>query len=233
MISDRGGAGAGLRAKPTVPSEPIGHGRVQCTCLTSFDLLYAPLVSSWIRSDQELEWLAPGTPPPLTAHKVAAWGESDSNRFLYWRAGDDSPGAYGELNRMPDRSNKMWIGHVIVAPERRGRSYGAEITAALVNRAFVVHRVEAALLVVFPENEGAVRCYRRIGMVAMGRERKHFKTTQRVHTFLRMGMDDGRFRAMVARGVLSAQSLPVRSRAIGPLGDGGSSMAAAQSKRNT
>lgn len=233
MISDRGGVGAGLRKTPKALGDTIGNVRVRSTCLTSFDLLYAPLVSSWVQSERELEWLAPGTAPPLTAHKVATWGENDSNRFLYWREGDNSPGAYGELNRMPDRTNNMWIGHVVVAPERRGLSYGAELSAALVNRAFVVHRVNAVLLVVFPENDRAVRCYRRIGMVAMGQERKRFKTTNRVHTFLRMGMDDGRFKALVARGLLSGRPIPLRSRAIGPVEDAGPSISMVQSKRMT
>lgn len=233
MIPDRTGADADVQLSPRASAVPVAGTRAGCTCLMPFDRLYAQQVSSWVLSDRELEWLAPGTLAPLTAHKVAAWGGNGSNRFLYWREGDDSPGAYGELNRMPDRTDQMWIGHVVVAPDRRGRAYGADLSAALVNRAFVVHRVSAVLLVVFPENEHAVRCYKRIGMVEMGRERKRFKTTRREYTFLRMGMDGRRFRALVACGVLSGRPLSVRSRAAARAGLGAPPTASVQSKRIT
>jgi hypothetical protein len=35
-------------------------------CLTPFDVLHAPQIAAWVRSEEELAWLAPGTPPPLT-----------------------------------------------------------------------------------------------------------------------------------------------------------------------
>ena len=35
--------------------------------LRPFDRLFGPTVAGWVRDDAELFWLAPSTPPPLTA----------------------------------------------------------------------------------------------------------------------------------------------------------------------
>src|SRR5262245_12120728 len=90
--------------------------------LTRFDQLYAPLLAAWVRAPEELTWLAPGTPPPLTPSKIAAWGSDRPNRYLYWRHGQETPSAYSELNPLPDGPDQMWVGHFLVDPVCRGRS---------------------------------------------------------------------------------------------------------------
>ncbi|MCG8408094.1 MAG: GNAT family N-acetyltransferase [Phycisphaerales bacterium] len=162
-------------------------------CISDFDALYAPLIASWVRSEEELTWLAPGTAPPLSASKVIAWGNNVGYRFLFWstdptsdRQGLDGPIGYAELNRMPKRSNQMWIGHFVLDPDCRGRGHGQRFVQALLRHAFQVLTASDVLLVVFPENKTAIRCYEKCGMIITGRERKYFKNTHCTHHFYRM-----------------------------------------------
>ena len=56
-------------------------------CLARFDPLMAPVIARWARDDRELFWLAPKTPPPLTAAKVVAWASPDGRPLLFCRDG--------------------------------------------------------------------------------------------------------------------------------------------------
>ena len=173
--------------------------------MSDFDVLYAPLVASWVRSDQELTWLAPGTVPPLSASKVINWGRHVGYRFLFWSFHSPSarnqpagPIGYAELNMMPTRSDQMWIGHFVLDPGFRGRGYGQQFVRALLQYAFELLTVNDVLLVVFPENTPAIRCYEKSGMVITGSERKYFKNTRREHRFYRMEMTCHQFEMMTA-----------------------------------
>lgn len=178
--------------------------------LGRFDPLYAPLVASWVRTPQELEWLAPATPPPLTAAKVAAWGKERSNRLLLFTGAGDLPIAYAELNPMLGLSEQMWIGHFLLDPSARGRAWGVRFAQALLAEAFVNQSARDVFLVVFPENERAIRCYERAGFVALGEEKKHFPATGREHLFLRMGVRKSRFAKLAAAGKVNAEPLLIR-----------------------
>jgi RimJ/RimL family protein N-acetyltransferase len=178
--------------------------------LSLFRQPVAPLIVSWVRNDQELTWLAPGTPPPLTAEKVIAWGKTRDRRFMLSSEGRIDPLAYGELNHMPERPDQMWIGHFLVDPAYRGRAYGRLFAQALLALAFAKLSARDVSLVVFPDNTAAVRCYHNAGMVLLGEERKHFPTTGREHLFLRMGITASQYWQLVAQGLLSAEALPLR-----------------------
>lgn len=178
--------------------------------LSRFSPLHAARVASWVRTSTELMWLAPGTVPPLTSEKVSAWGLDRPNRFLLGAANHAEPGGYAELNYMPTSGDQMWVGHFLVDPELRGRRVGTRFAAALVNLAFRHFRVNAVLLVVFPQNAHAIRCYERAGMKRLGEEAKHFPETGRTHTFARMGIDLDRYEDLVADGQLSGRSPIVR-----------------------
>ncbi|MFQ5422462.1 MAG: GNAT family N-acetyltransferase [Phycisphaerae bacterium] len=194
-------------------SHPVPSHRVRQTCLTPFDLLYAPDVAMWVPSAAELAFLAPGTAWPLTARKVAAWGRHREARYLFWIGGDNAPAGYAELDFMPGRRDQMWIGHVVVAPARRGRSYGFAFIETLFKLAFDIRGVSAVLLVVLPDNDAAIRCYRRAGMTDMGFERKFFRSTGQSCSFLRMGIDKNHYLKCVRRGRLSGRCLPIRPQA--------------------
>ncbi|MBN2561849.1 MAG: GNAT family N-acetyltransferase [Phycisphaerae bacterium] len=188
------------RAMTAPVSAPARQGLV-----TPFDALYAPKIASWVQSDEELTWLAPGTRPPLTAHKVMNWGNDRGRRLLFWGGRQDEPIGYSELNNMPGSPRQMWIGHFVLAPAHRGRAYGSQFARALLALAFRECSATDVLLVVFPENVAAIRCYERAGMVVTGRERKYFQATGNEHTFLRMGITRTRYRRLVAVRQLPAE----------------------------
>ncbi len=181
--------------------------------LSPFAAPFAPLVAAWIRSPQELTWLAPGTPPPLTAEKVAAWGQERHNRFLFWTAGADDPAGYAELNEVPGQPAQRWIGHFVIDPGRRGQSLGVRFAQALLARAFVEYAAKEVVLVVFPDNRRAINCYERAGMQLVGQERKYFKTTGAEYLFLRMALSRRRFERLAADGRLDGRPLPLRNSA--------------------
>jgi hypothetical protein len=103
----------------------------------------------------------------------------------------------------------MWIGHFIVDPRQRGRAWGARFAQALLSHAFIAEAAAKVLLVVFPENRRAIRCYQRAGMLVTGSERKYFESTGRAHQFLRMEIRPARFRRLVSDGVYSGRPTPL------------------------
>ena len=68
--------------------------------------------------------------------------------------------------------------------------------SALAERAFSHHAATEVLLVVFPDNLSAVRCYERAGMSVQGQERKIFPATGKEHLFLRMGIHISRHQSL-------------------------------------
>lgn len=184
-------------AFPPSPPRPEAQHRWS---LSLFEPQYAPLIASWVRSEQELTWLAPGTAPPLTPEKMVAWSKASDRRFMLWPEGLLQPISYGELNNMPDRTDQVWIGHFLVDPAHRGRRHGTRFVQALLGCAFQRLGAREVLLVVFPDNVGAIRCYQRVGMTPAGYERKRFEATGREHVFLRMTINASAYRDLVAAG---------------------------------
>lgn len=183
--------------------------------LTLFGPRHADLITSWVRSRQELTWLAPSTTHPLTAAKVLTWGEGRDHRILFWSGRHDTPSGYAELNKMPGRPHQMWIGHFIVDPAHRGLSYGSCFARALLGCAFQQYAALNVLLVVFPDNTAAIQCYKRAGMTVVGRESKYFDTTGEEHEFLRMSINRDQFRRLVAVGQMPARPLPFHRHSAG------------------
>ena len=180
---------------------------------TSFVPAFAHDVASWVRTELELRFLAPGTLPPLTAKKVIDWGRERENRLLYWSTPDTRPIGYAELNHMPERNNQMWIGHFVLSPAARGRSDGRRFARALLARAFRHYGATEVLLVVFPENVQAIRCYQSAGMVVLGREQNYFPATAKTHTFVRMGITIRAFQ-QVASNDREGMEMPLAMRPV-------------------
>lgn len=178
--------------------------------LTGFDPRYAEAIVGWVRDERELLWLAPGTPPPLTVQKVLDWSKERRRRQLFWRVDQSSPTGYAELNEMPGVARQMWVGHFLVDPSHRLHGLGTQFAQALVLRAFLEFGADDLLLVVFPENTRAIRCYERAGLVVLGKEKKLFESTGREHTFLRMGLERRRFMKLATKGMLPARPVPYR-----------------------
>jgi len=166
--------------------------------LRPFDARYASLVAGWVRGEAELLRLAPGTDPPLTPQKVLAWHRSDVNPYLGWLPAAGEPVAYGEVNYMSRAKHEMWLGHILVAPDRRGMGLGKQLVQRLLDLAFFRFAAQKVCLLVFPDNEAAVRCYESAGMVRAGIE--HWRHPQRrcVYRMLRMEVDAKKYRALMA-----------------------------------
>jgi RimJ/RimL family protein N-acetyltransferase len=179
-------------------------------CFQVFGPAYADRVASWAQSDRELTWLAPGTLPPLTGEKVMAWGRNGGRRLLFCPVPGDGPVGYAELNQMPLRSSHLWIGHFVLDPAWRGRSLGVRFAGALLASAFLESAAAEVVLVVFPDNLAAIRCYERSGFVMTGQESKFLETTQREHLFLRMSISATRYYRLAAAGRLPGRPLDCR-----------------------
>lgn len=199
------------RANVAVPP-PVEASCASGAFLSQFTSSYAGTAASWVRSESELAWLAPGTSWPLTADKVLAWGQERRERFLLWNGRDEFPIGYAELNEMPKTRDQLWIGHFMLDPARRGCGWAVRFAQALIARAFVERQATDVLLVVVPDNDRAIRCYQRAGMIDQGQERKHFKATRRDFLFNRMAISRGRFRKLAGLGQLPDTPLPIRGR---------------------
>lgn len=154
--------------------------------LEAFDPAHADLIVSWILDEHEAYWLAPQTPPPLTADHVRHWKQPGHEPLQLVDDGDPAPIAYGELNVLSAQDGRYWLGHLIVDPERRGRGVGRALTELLLNRAFNQYGARRVCLVVFPENRPAIASYRSAGMYEDGHEEHHLAAYGQRVTLLRM-----------------------------------------------
>ncbi|HRR87166.1 MAG TPA: GNAT family N-acetyltransferase [Phycisphaerae bacterium] len=155
-------------------------------CLRDFDPSAAPVVAGWARDAAELFWLAPSTPPPLTAAKVLGWQNADVCALLFQREASDELLGYLELNLMPAQTAHLWMGHCVIAPSHRGQGLGRMMVSMAMEHAFTHRKAESVSLIVFPDNVAAIECYKRVGFAAAGEQLKDFRTTGRTHRMLRM-----------------------------------------------
>ena len=154
--------------------------------LTPFRVWQAPIIARWVKSEQQLLWLAPSTLPPLTAEKVAAWKRPGGEAFVLAMGRGDAPAGYGELNPMRSGCGDLWLGHVIVRPDLRGRGVGTFLSRALLSEAFGQRGANRVSLIVFPDNLAALRCYRRAGFIPAGEEHHQFGGADGTHRLLRL-----------------------------------------------
>ena len=192
------------------------------TAMTNDDLLlrrfeprFARTVASWVQDADELFNLTPTTPPPLTASKVIAWSRAPGWAFLLHTRGADTPTGYGELNPIRSNDEHLWIGHVVVDPAERGRGTGTALVQKLAETGFSTLAAERISLIVFPDNEAAVRCYVRAGFEPRGQEYHQFGPSRRRYRMLRFEIDRPRAADRLALADAQAprpirQSLPQR-----------------------
>ncbi len=157
--------------------------------LAPFRPEYAPAVAAWVRDLRELLWLAPGTLAPLTAEKVIGWLGPTDQRFVLVEEETARPVGYSELNQMGATRRQMWIGHFILAPAVRGRGLATRFVFSLLDVAFARQDAGEVVLLVFPDNRRAIRCYERAGFVAERFEHRYFDNSRRTEMFLRMRID--------------------------------------------
>lgn len=157
-----------------VAARPTSRSRCALCWLEAFQPGRAELVVSWVQSRQESFWLAPRTPPPLTATEIVGWQGPGRSAHTLFTPDYPVPVGYGELNVLNGAARTYWLGHLIVAPAQRDRGYGLQLTRLLLRQAFSRHGAREVSLVVFPENRAAIRCYRAAGLRDDGCERHEF-----------------------------------------------------------
>jgi RimJ/RimL family protein N-acetyltransferase len=158
--------------------------------LERFEPRYAGLVASWVCSEREAYWLAPHTPPPITAERVVGWAVDGRHPLQLIEAGTPVPVAYGELNVLNAAAREYWLGHLIVDRARRGRGLGVRLVELLIERGFRRLGARRISLVVFPDNLVAQRSYRAAGMHDEGYEVHHFPAYGTRERLLRMAIED-------------------------------------------
>ncbi|MFQ5495845.1 MAG: GNAT family N-acetyltransferase [Phycisphaerae bacterium] len=169
--------------------EPIEPKRRVRLWLRPYVAAHAPLIADWVGGAQDAYWLAPRTPPPITAAIVSAWSGEQTDRRVLVDEHDDSILAYGELNLLSAVRRVYWLGHLIVDPQRRGVGLGCRLTQLLIERAFTRYGAKRLTLVVFRENESAIRCYEAAGMRPNGWETHYFPEYKRRVRLMRMAVN--------------------------------------------
>lgn len=187
---------------------PVTYARSGSYYLADFDRLMAPLIAAWVRSAQELFWLAPSTVVPLTAAKVVAWPGAEGSPRLFRRDAMVEPLGYCELNPMPGQQGHYWLGHCLIRPDQRGTGLGRIMIDLLLDEAFRRSAYRVSLMV-FPENLGAYRCYLSAGMREAGDQFKHFPTSNKRHRMVQMTISRDRYLT------LRRERHPVRSARFG------------------
>ena len=151
-----------------------------------FEPGHAGEIAQWVETAEELRWVAPSSPAPLTATAVTAWKKPEGEAFVLTCNGDSQPIGYGELNPMRREPHHLWLGHIIVRPDRRACGIGETLVRALVERAFGKHLARQVSLIVFPDNTAAIRCYRRVGFKIVSEEFHRFGGVGARHRLYRL-----------------------------------------------
>lgn len=159
--------------------------------LTPYTPTWGNLIASWVTSDLDLRWLAPGTVPPLSGEKITAWKKVGGASLVGFEGRSKVPVAYGEVNPMRTEAGHFWIGHIVVDPALRGCGLGRLFVHKLLEEAFHKQKAGRVSLVVFPENRAAVHCYERCGFRIVGDERHRFLPGGARHRLLRLEADPG------------------------------------------
>jgi RimJ/RimL family protein N-acetyltransferase len=154
--------------------------------LTPFQPWHAPTIARWVQTEQQLRWLAPSTHPPLTAEKILGWKKPGGSAFVLVKGGEGPPWGYGEINPMRKGGEYLWLGHIIVRPDQRGRGMGSILLRALLVEVFERRNATRVALIVFPDNLAALRCYRRVGFSLSGEEIHQFDSAGPTHRLLRL-----------------------------------------------
>lgn len=146
----------------------------------------AETVASWVRTEQDAFWLAPSSPPPITAATIRGWQSPGRQPMLLTDAEAGVIVGYGELNTLNISERSFWLGHLIIDPAQRGRGCGKQLTRLLLVHAFHRHAARKVTLIVFPENRHAIAAYRAAGLLDECYEEHEFPAYRLRKELLRM-----------------------------------------------
>lgn len=168
------------------PTQPSRFATRCDARLRAFDPSDAETVSGWITTRDEAYLVAPRTPPPVTAAAIRTWRGPGHHQFILVDCHTAEAIGYGEVNMLNARRREYWLGHLIVTAAQRGRGYGVALTRRLLEFAFIRCNASAVSLVVFQNNERAIRSYRAAGMIDDGYEQHYFPAYGRQESLLRL-----------------------------------------------
>lgn len=135
--------------------------------LREFTLADGPLLTAWIDGPADLlMWAGPTFTWPLDPEQLAAYAaESSTGGRLTWMGCVPGTGeVIGHASlRLDAAQPTARLGRVLVAPEARGRGYGAAMLERVLTTAFADLGLQRIELGVFAHNTSAVRLYERLG----------------------------------------------------------------------
>ncbi|MDH3890313.1 MAG: GNAT family N-acetyltransferase [candidate division Zixibacteria bacterium] len=130
--------------------------------IVPFTMEYAPVVRSWIDSEETYKNLCRGKDYPPPEEIVESWQrDAVSSYILLWQR---RPVAYGELFNRP-LEMAVEITHLIVDPVKRCEGYGTKMLELLYNRAAARANVAKVVLNLYGDSEITLGCYLKAGFV--------------------------------------------------------------------
>jgi GNAT superfamily N-acetyltransferase len=149
----------------TPPTSPDRHPALALRRAEERD---AAAIAGLLATPQDLRQVSPEEEFPLDAATVRHWIRERGAGFVL----EDRGGvvAYAEL--VPDAAvrGRVWVGHMMVDPHRRGLGLGQRLVRGLLEVAGQRRAREVAISA-FVDNPRALRCYRSCGFVDRGRVR--------------------------------------------------------------
>lgn len=127
-----------------------------------------PTIAGWLTDAVTMhKWCANEfTEFPLTAEALRAYYDARRERDDYYEfcAYDESGLAGHFILEFKDAAKKtLWLGFVVLAPERRGKGLGKEMIRLAAKYAFTVAGAEKMTLAVFRNNPAAMHVYESVG----------------------------------------------------------------------
>lgn len=177
---------------------PLSAARRGLLGLAPFEPAMAGRVASWVTSPLEHLWVAPSTPPPLTAEKIIRWQRPEGQPHVLLYTPLATPVGYAEINPLSRDRDHFWLGHIVVDPVQRGRGVGLALVREVIGHAFRALAASRVSLVVFPDNAAAIACYRRAGMEQQAREHHQFAGRGPRYELLRFEIARGRWSRLAA-----------------------------------
>ena len=153
-----------MAAEPSVSQHSIRRHRFRRATATD-----AAAVAALVSSPDDLHQVSPLETFPLESATVLHW-------LLQRNAGhvlEDRDGivAYGELVPDDSRRDRVWIGHMIVHPRRRGLGLGQRLVQELLRVAEHERQAREVAISAFEDNTRALRCYEGCGFHRVDREK--------------------------------------------------------------
>lgn len=136
------------------------------------DLL--PTYLRWINDFATLRTLGGVPPRPTTFEQEVAWYEhqpSSEVRFTIYEREEWQPIGTTALTEIDYRNRTTTFGILIGEPDARGKGYGTEATALMIDYAFTALRLHNVVLTVAEFNHAGRRAYEKVGFKECGRRR--------------------------------------------------------------